>query len=424
MLESVAFLSGLALMVSTAAVAVWTVAHSRVFRIPTHDPPRVDDDSLPRAAVLMGLKGTDPQLAEGLRRLLTQNYPDYEVHFVVDSVSDPAWKLVEQAIRDSKATHARMLEFQDVPENGIVNCTNSKVVQALRELDDSFEVVAMADGDVVTNENWLREIVSPLVRDPQIGVSTGNRWFIPPRSTMGSLAAHLWNVAAISVMYHLSMPWGGCYAIRTSTIRRGGLIAKWAKVAALDMHTTNEMRHLGLKVHSVPSLMMVNRGSFSLPFAVNWIRRQLTWARLYNPAWPFIVLHTSVFVATMLAAAVLGPVCYYLGATSAAWWAIGGLSSYLAILTALTGLMEVRIRTRLRHGGQDVERYSWWTSIPVFFAIPVTQIVQLIAVLQATFLKRVAWRGSILEINGPNDIRVINEQLPVVPSNDGVTKAA
>jgi cellulose synthase/poly-beta-1,6-N-acetylglucosamine synthase-like glycosyltransferase len=282
----------------------------------------------------------------------------------------------------------------------------------------------MADGDVVTNENWLREIVSPLVKDPAIGVSTGNRWFIPPRPTIGALAAHLWNVAAISVMYHLSMPWGGCYAIRTSTIRRGGLIEKWAKVAALDMHTTNEMRQLGLKVHYVPSLMMVNRGTFSLPFAVNWIRRQLTWARLYNRAWPIIVLHTCVFVATRLAAAVLGPVCYYLGATSAAWWAIGGLGSYLVMLTGLTGLMEVRIRTRLRHAGQKIEAYSWWTSIPVFFVIPITQLVQLVAVLQATFLKRVAWRGSILEINGPNDIRVVDEEQPVLASEDGGTKAA
>ena len=94
------------------------------------------------------------------------------------------------------------------------------------------------------------------------------------------------------------------------------------------------------------------------------------------------------------------------------------------MLTGLTGLMEVRIRGCLRHGGQNIEAYSWWTSIPVFLAIPVTQMVQLIAVLQATFLKRVAWRGSILEINGPNDIRVIDEEPPVLPSNDDITKAA
>jgi hypothetical protein len=94
------------------------------------------------------------------------------------------------------------------------------------------------------------------------------------------------------------------------------------------------------------------------------------------------------------------------------------------MLTGLTGLMEVRIRARLRHAGQEVETYSWWTSIAVFLAIPVTQIVQLVAVLQATFLKRVAWRGSILEINGPNDIRVIDEEPPVLPSNDDITKAA
>lgn len=113
-------------MVSTAAVAVWTVAHSRVFKIPSHDGPGVDDDAFPRTAVLMGLKGTDPHLAEGLRRLLTQNYPDYEVHFVVDSVSDPAWELVEQAIRDSKATHARILEFQDIPRTELSTAQTAK----------------------------------------------------------------------------------------------------------------------------------------------------------------------------------------------------------------------------------------------------------------------------------------------------------
>jgi hypothetical protein len=50
-----------------------------------------------------------------------------------------------------------------------VNCTNSKVVQALRGLDDSFEAVAMADGDVVANENWLRKLISPLALDPSVG---------------------------------------------------------------------------------------------------------------------------------------------------------------------------------------------------------------------------------------------------------------
>jgi cellulose synthase/poly-beta-1,6-N-acetylglucosamine synthase-like glycosyltransferase len=259
------------------------------------------------------LKETDPYLRDGLRRLMTQNNPDYEVRIVVDSRSDPAWPLVEDAVRETGSSHVSIIEYREAPEHGIVNCTNSKVVQALRGLDESFEAVAMADGDVVANENWLRDLISPLARDAKIGVTTGNRWFIPPRMAARSLVRHLWNVATTSIMYHLKMPWGGCYGIRMSAVRDANLVEKWAKVAALDMHTTGEMKALGLKVHFVPSLMMVNREESPMPAAVNWIRRQLTWARLYNPGWWLVVGHTSIAAIAMAVATV--PVGFVVGPT-------------------------------------------------------------------------------------------------------------
>tara|TARA_R110002072_G_scaffold303141_1_gene495727 strand:+ start:46760 stop:48031 length:1272 start_codon:yes stop_codon:yes gene_type:complete len=404
--EGIATLSGMILLSSTVAVTLWTVLYARVFRQPTDAP--LANELLPRAAVLMGLKGTDPYLRDGLRRLMTQDYPDYEVRIVIDSRDDPAWPLVEAAIRDTNAKHVSVIKYQESPEHGIVNCTNSKVVQALRGLDDSFEAIAMADGDVVANENWLRELISPLARDPKIGVTTGNRWFIPPSMSSGNLVRHLWNVATTSIMYHLRMPWGGCYGIRMSAIRDGGLIDKWAKVAALDMHTTGEMKSLGLKVHFVPSLMMVNREESPLPAATNWIRRQLTWARLYNPGWWFVVVHTSVAALAMAVAIVATTVGVFFEFTYPVVWAASGFTSYLFGMTALVALLEGCIRQRLRASGQIIEPFQLRTLLPVLLAVPLTQFVQLVATLQATFVKRVAWRGSILEVNGPNDIRVID----------------
>lgn len=421
-LETIATLSGVLLLTSTVAVTVWTVAYAAVFR--RHDDKRVSDSELPRTAVLMGLKGTDPYLADGLRRLMTQDYPDYEVRIVVDSRDDPAWPLVEDAIRETGSKHVSMIEYREAPEHGIVNCTNSKVVQALRELDDSFEAAAMADGDVVANENWLRELISPLVRDPKVGVTTGNRWFIPPQMTPGNLVRHLWNVATASIMYHLKMPWGGCYGIRMSAIRDGGLVEKWAKVAALDMHTTREMKSLGLKVHFVPSLMMVNREESPLPAATNWIRRQLTWARLYNPGWWLVVAHTSA-AAVAMAICLVSTCCgIFFGMTEPTTWAASGLTSYLAGMTILVALLEFSIRDRLRKGGQTIEPFNMWTLLPVLLAVPLTQFVQLLATLQATFVKRVGWRGLILEINGPNDIRVIDENSVSPATETNVAKAA
>ncbi len=39
--------------------------------------PAAADAELPPAAILLPLRGADPDLAEGLQRLLRQDYPDY-----------------------------------------------------------------------------------------------------------------------------------------------------------------------------------------------------------------------------------------------------------------------------------------------------------------------------------------------------------
>lgn len=222
------------LAISAVAVSAWSLLFANVFR--AYESKTVPDDELPVVAVLMGMKGTDPFLLAGLKRLMQQDYPKYLARLVIDSRDDPAWKVAEQAVEESGFQDVTIEEFRDIPEHGIVNCTNSKVVQALRSLeDDDCEVVAMADGDVVANENWIRELVTPLVLDPGIGASSGNRWFIPKNSSAGALVRRLWGAGAASIMYLLSMPWGGCFAIRMTTIRNGDLIEKWARVAALDM---------------------------------------------------------------------------------------------------------------------------------------------------------------------------------------------
>ena len=74
-------------------------------------PPRED---LPKTGILLPLRGADAKLSDGLKRLIQQDYPDYEVQIVIDSVEDPAWPVVQQvgrrnqrqareSIRDSKS---------------------------------------------------------------------------------------------------------------------------------------------------------------------------------------------------------------------------------------------------------------------------------------------------------------------------------
>lgn len=393
-----------------------SVAYIAVFY--RHPRERIADHRCPRVAVLMGLKGTDPSLADGLRRLLTQDYPEYKVHFVVDTRVDPAWSLVEAAIAGTGATHATIQEFRDIPEHGPVNCTNSKIVQALRGLGDgSCEVVAMADGDVVTDQHWLKDLVTPLVNDESIGVTSGNRWFMPPRLRAGSVVRSLWGMVASNFMYQMNMPWGGCLAIRTSAIRDGDLIEKWSKVAALDMVTTREMRKLGLKVEFVPTLMMVNREECSLPFSFNFIRRQLTWAKLYNPAWPIIFSQSivaAVLIVAALALIVFGAATHDFSTLA---WPTAGLSAFCGGQAAMAIAQEKSMRHALAKNGQQLRPLTTATILFLPLGILLVAFVQLFAVLHCQFCKRISWRGSLLEFNGPHDIRVVGEVRPALSSS-------
>ena len=63
--------------------AFWTVLIVRVLR-KRHRVKVIADEELPKAAILLCLRGADPTLRTCLRRLLRQDYPDYELFVCVD----------------------------------------------------------------------------------------------------------------------------------------------------------------------------------------------------------------------------------------------------------------------------------------------------------------------------------------------------
>src|SRR6478609_7234314 len=67
-------------------------------------PVRSLPDPLPRAAVLLSVRGADPSLPQCLAGLLDQDYPGYAVRITVDSEEDPAYDLVCAAVAKCERT--------------------------------------------------------------------------------------------------------------------------------------------------------------------------------------------------------------------------------------------------------------------------------------------------------------------------------
>ena len=69
------------------------IAYLKFFGEELSKPP---SDYAPYAAVIAPCKGVDEGMAENFAALLAQDYPEYEIVFVVDDPQDPAGRVIEE----------------------------------------------------------------------------------------------------------------------------------------------------------------------------------------------------------------------------------------------------------------------------------------------------------------------------------------
>lgn len=402
------------------ALALYQVLLSAVFVIRTRAGrlAQVETEDLPKAAILLALRGADPDLRRGLIMLMQQDYPHYELHIVVDSMEDPAWPLVQDAVGETGANNVKVTELRERTKSQSLHCAS--LVQLANDLDDSFEVFVLADGDLTAHRTWLRELITPIA-EGSAAATSGNRWYMPREGQLGSIVRYLWNTAAVVSMYFLRIPWGGTFAARTSDLRRSGLIDKWRRALAVDAPICEAWREIGLRVQFVPSLMMPNREECGLASSLVFFQRQLTWTRLYQPAvlWRSVFAHAFVTTGVMAFAAAVAIYGLAVGQVTASVWAIGGIAGYMLGMIVATGLLEYRVRRIIRSRGEAVDWLSFWSFVKLVLAVPITQCIHQTAVVLAQIQKRLLWRGVTYTIRAPFDVEMVDER----PTDEWATPA-
>ena len=367
-------------------------------------PALLPDDRCPKAAVLFSVRGPDPFLAECVESLLRQDYPNYDVRIVVDHENDPAKAVIDGVIERLQAKHVRVEVLGEL--FGTCTLQSNSILQAAAGLDDTYEVVAVLDSDTVPHRTWLRELAGPLA-DPQVGVTSGNRWYMPQRPTLGALVRHIWNAGAVVQMYWLNFTWGGSVAMRGSLVRGQELPARWRRAIATDTAIYGVVRDAGLKAVFVPSLMIVNRESCGLGEFFAWVRRQLLVGRLQHDGWGAVFLHGMVTSLALVATLVTCVVALLLRQGEAAALAGGGLVGYTLAMVILLGLMEAGVRTIAAARGQPTRWLSLPTLLKFLVALPLTQILYTAALPTVRFMREVLWRGIAYRIDGPWQVRLV-----------------
>ena len=242
-------------------------------------------DDLPKAMAILCLRGTDPFLPECLRRLVSMNYTNYFLRIVIDSARDPARHLVQQFLDKHPKANVEVTYLR----NRLPNCSGkvSGLLQATEDIPMDCQVVAFFDGDTMVYPDCLRDLVAPL-RDPKVGITSGNRWYAPQGRGFASLVRYGWNSIAVSLMNVLQFPWGGCMAMRAETLRdektRRAMRETFNEDATLGSHVLR----LGMRVEFVSEATIVNHENIAFPSFYNFLVRQLLVARSSYFRWPLL----------------------------------------------------------------------------------------------------------------------------------------
>lgn len=369
--------------------------------------PLPDHDTFGKAVVLLCLRGADPRLSICLDRLMSQDHPNFEVRVVVDSRKDPAWPIVQAAIERHGGERLRAWPLkQRLRTCGL---KNSSLVQLLDQLDASFEAIALADADLESHPTWLRELVAPLA-DPSIGLTFGNRWFLPDKRNTGSLVRQVWNAPGLIVMSAFKIPWAGSMAFKASLLRCGNVREKLAASIVDDGPLRVIAREQKLRTVFVPSLIMPNREECGLPFAYHFIRRQLTWTRTYfSHLWfPMIAYH---FLATSVSA--VAQVVVVIGLVQGDRWSsfIGLCGFVVSMLAAIWqyAVIDQCARRSICSRGESGGNLTWgeWFQLPLNLSL--AALIGLYASVVATLARRIVWRGVTYEIRGRWRVRLVDE---------------
>jgi glycosyltransferase involved in cell wall biosynthesis len=240
-------------------------------------------DFHPKTLVLLTIRGADPRLAQCLHGILDQDYPNYELGIIVDSREDPAWELVHKVLDTIKSgPRVQVSPLKNRLETA--GLKNSSLLQALEELDPSFEAIAMLDSDLVPPRYWLKELISPLA-DPRVGATTGLQWYLPVGSKLGTWVRYILGILSMVIMAVFRIPWGGTFAFRTRILRETSVL-DWLRHSLPDTPIFHRgLRHLGLELQLVPNLLMTHNEECSFKAATQWYARSLLWIRYYNNTW-------------------------------------------------------------------------------------------------------------------------------------------
>ena len=354
----------------------------------------------PYATIFVPCRGVDQEMLENLDALLSQDYENYEVVFILDDEKDEAAAVIESAWREARR-QVKLIVAGKATDS-------SQKVENLREgvkyADDASEVFVFADTDARPSKQWLRSLVAPLA-DENVGASTGYRWFMAKHPTFASEMLSMWNASVASALgpnRRANFCWGGATAIRRETFERLNILERWRGTLSDDFTVMRAIHDARLEVHFVPRALTASIEDCTLSELFEFTTRQMKITRVYAQSlWIASFVGSGLFTVVMLSTLLI---------------LLLSPRNDLAVLVALFTLLTVTVFSigkswlRLNAVHLVLPEYGWrlrrqflpqitfWALAPAIF---------LLNCIAALVSRRFNWRGTQYEMVSPTETRII-----------------
>ena len=358
------------LLLAIAPLAYYLVAILAAFRFFRRERGKPLPDFTPPVSVLKPVHGVDFASLENFSSFCRQDYPEYEILFCVNEMSDPAVAAVQTVMSEFPQRRIRILS--GATQFGANRKVNNL---ALLTKEARYEFVAQSDGDVCVGPNYLREVIAPFA-DPDVGVvSCFYRGVAQP-----NLGAELEGVGATSDFFAgaLMADWleGTTFALGASVATRKSWLAKIGGYEALAKLLADDYE-IGNRIHKAGGKVLLSREPVWTMYPAQTLRgfweHQVRWARTVRMVRPpsfFGLIFTHGLPWALLAAAV----------APATWLGAVYLSAYLILRLSMAWIVGV-----WGVGDELLKRKLW--------IVPLRDAIHFVVWIGGFVSNRVSWGG-------------------------------
>ena len=345
----------------------------------------------PVVAVICPCKGLDTTFDRNINSLFDQDYPHYEIFFVVQSKDDPAWLRLGQIIQQRQdQKHGIITHILIAGEAKTCAQKVHNLIFAGEALPDHIEVLAFIDSDVCLKPHFLASLVRPLRRS-EFGASTGYRWFVPTDSRLSSYTLSALNASVASLLgpHRWNSAWGGAMAIKKDTFDKIKLIEAWQNACSDDYLLTDRIRKAQLDICFVPACFVASYEQMSWWELFCFVRRQFIITKVCRPQLLWLALLGWGHFAVAFWLGLIVTIILFL---QQSWQA--PFAAYLpAALMAAAMIRALARQTMIRKIlPEDQNKLLVPAFIDIFLG-PVLSLIALICVTAAIGSRTITWRG-------------------------------